>query len=159
MWEIQMESRNFGYLSLKLNSEKKNQAHFGKIWLLIYLLDICYFRFDTGIDWLNTCTISTNTQSVFENWTSTSTSVPKMISGLTHLQFHWSPRFQKYWNENLLVIYKYSTIVLELPMSETNYILEFPAEQGFHSFYHIFVNITTLYRALPGVSMVSLKVF
>ena len=47
---------------------------------------LLFFCFGTGTDWLSTCAISTSTESVFENWTSTSTSistsVPKMISGL-----------------------------------------------------------------------------
>ncbi len=46
----------------------------------------CFLCFGTGTDWLSTCAISTSTESVLENWTSTSTSistsVPKMISGL-----------------------------------------------------------------------------
>ena len=51
--------------------------------LPIYLLDFCCFVcFGTGTDWLSTCTASTSTESVLENWTSTSISVPKMISRL-----------------------------------------------------------------------------
>ena len=50
-----------------------------------FLQEICrFYLVGTGTDWLSTCVISTSTESVLENWTSTSTStsVPKMISGL-----------------------------------------------------------------------------
>ena len=76
------------FLSLKFQFEKKNMTCFGKLRCRqFFCLIFCFFlRFGTGTDWLSTCVISTSTESVLENWTSTSastsTSVPKMISEL-----------------------------------------------------------------------------
>ena len=74
------------FLSLKFQFERKNMTCFGKLRCRqFFCLIFCFFlRFGTGTDWLSTCVISTSTESVLENWTSTSTStsVPKMISGL-----------------------------------------------------------------------------
>ena len=72
----------------EIKISKRNIWHTLKTWLPpVFPQEFCrFYLVGTGTDWLSTCVISTSTESVLENWTSTSTStstsVPKTISGL-----------------------------------------------------------------------------